>query len=154
MLFRSRLRAGDVCILSASCVLAPITIDVNIDAEEDAEAVVICAYYFAQVAKENSPVECFAYKLAAERFSDAMRAVRRVLFYSVERRLALFLLQEMLKKEDDTIHMTHEKLAKYLCSAREVVTRMLRQFADDGVVELSRKGIKVLDKTKLQRMAQ
>jgi CRP/FNR family transcriptional regulator len=149
-----RLRAGDVCILSASCVLAPINFDVHIDAEADSEAVVICAHYFAQIAKENSMVECFAYKLAAERFSDAMHAVRGVLFYSVERRLALFLLQEMPKEEGDTIHMTHEKLAKYLCSAREVVTRMLRQFAEEGVVEISRKGIKILDKTKLQRLAQ
>jgi CRP/FNR family transcriptional regulator len=70
-----RLYAGDVCILSASCVLAPITFDVNIAAEEDTRALVICAHYFAQVIQENCMVECFAYKLASVRFSDAMRAV-------------------------------------------------------------------------------
>lgn len=125
----------------------------NIDAEEDTRALVICAHYFAQVIQENCMVECFAYKLASVRFSDAMRAVRRVLFLSVEQRLAYFLLQEISNTGNASVCMTHEKLAKYLCSAREVITRMLRQFADEGIVTLNRGTITVRDKTKLQRLA-
>ena len=46
--------------------------------------------------------------------------------------------------------MTHEQIARHLGSAREVITRMLKHFASDGLLEVSRKGIKILDKKKLR----
>ena len=51
----------------------------------------------------------------------------------------------------DTITLTHEQIARYMGSAREVVSRMLKYFANEGIVEVSRKGIRILDKKRLRK---
>ena len=86
--------------------------------------------------QENIYVEAFAYKLASESFSDVMWAMQQVLFMSFDKRLALFLLEESANEQSDTIHMTHEQIARFVGSAREVVTRMLKYFSSEGYVEL------------------
>ncbi|PWM99611.1 MAG: Crp/Fnr family transcriptional regulator, partial [Massilioclostridium sp.] len=48
------------------------------------------------------------------------------------------------------LKITHEQIAKYMGSAREVVSRMLKYFEGEGIVALSRGGIQVLDKKKLK----
>lgn len=149
-----RLYEGDLCILSASCVLSAITFDVQIDAEEDSEVLFISAPYFQTLVERNIYVECFAYKVATDRFSDVMWAMQQVLFMSMDKRLAVFLWDEISKTEDDTVHLTHEQVAKDVGSAREVVSRMLKYFSSEGIVELSRGGIKVLDKKKLRKLAE
>ena len=58
-----RLFAGDVCILSASCVLDAVTFDVHIDAEEPVEAYCIGAGAFKRVMDENIYVRCYAYQM-------------------------------------------------------------------------------------------
>lgn len=147
-----RLREGDLCVLSASCVLSSITFEVYVDAEQDAQVVQVSAPVYSKLMKENIYVECFTYKLIADRFSDVMWAMQQILFMSFDKRLANFLWDELSNTQGDVIHMTHEQVAKYMGSAREVVTRMLKYFSAEGVVELSRGGIRVLDRKKLRQM--
>ena len=147
-----RLGSGDMCILSASCVLSSINFDVHIDAEEDSIVLMVGSLFFSGLTKKNIYVECFAYKLAADRFSDVMWAMQQILFMSMDKRLAIFLWDELAKSAGDTIHLTHEQAARYIGSAREVVTRMLKYFAGEGIVELSRGGIKIIDKQKLRSL--
>jgi CRP/FNR family transcriptional regulator len=147
-----RLFADDVCILSASCVLDAITFDVFIDAEEDTDVLLINSSVFHQLADENIYVKCFGYQLAAARFSDVMWAMQQILFMGADKRLAIFLSNEISKSGGDEIRMTHEQIARYMGSAREVVTRMLKYFAGEGIVELHRGGIRVTDKDKLRSL--
>ena len=147
-----RLYEGDICILSASCILNSITFEVHIDAEEDSEILLVNASTYSEVAKRNIYLETFSYKLAAERFSDVMWAMQQILFMSFDKRLAVFLTDELSKTQEDMVHLTHEQIAKYMGSAREVVTRMLKYFCDEGIVELSRGGVRVLDKQKLRSL--
>ncbi len=147
-----RLDHGDMCILSASCVLSSITFDVHIEAEENTDVFVVGSVKFAELIKNNIYIECFSYKLATDRFSDVMWAMQQILFMSMDKRLAIFLWDELAKSEGDVIHITHEQVARYIGSAREVVTRMLKYFAGEGIVELSRGGIKVIDKGKLRKL--
>ncbi|HBL83372.1 MAG: Crp/Fnr family transcriptional regulator [Clostridiales bacterium GWF2_38_85] len=147
-----RLYKGDVCILSASCIIRSITFDVHIEADEECEIVAISVSMFTKMTQNNIYVECFVYKTATDRFSDVMWAMQQILFMSFDKRLATFLTDELSKSEDDTIKLTHEQIAKYMGSAREVVTRMLKCFADDRIVELSRGSIKVIDKKKLRSL--
>ena len=146
--------AGDVSILSASCVMPAITFDVQIDAEDDTEVLLIHAGVLAQLVAESVYVERFLYQLAAVCFSNAMWAMQQILFFSFDKRLALFLLGEMEKSKDDVIRITHEQTSRYMGSAREVVSRMLKYFAEEGLVELSRGGIQVLDRKQLQKLAE
>ncbi len=145
-----RLGPGDMCILSASCVLSTITFDVSVDAVKDTELLLISAPFFAELSEKNIYVECFAYKLGTERFSDVMWAMQQLLFMSMDKRLAVFLWDEISKSGDSIVRITHEQVARYIGSAREVVTRMLKYFVSEGIVELSRGGIKIIDKQKLK----
>ena len=71
---------------------------------------------------------------------------------SVDKRLAVFLLDEAARTGSDTISLTQEQIAKYMGSAREVVSRMLKYFSAEGFVEVSRKGVKIIDKSALRKM--
>ena len=148
-----RLNPGELCILSASCVLKLIRFEVLIEAETECRILVVNAGFFSDLAARNIWVENFSYKVAAERFSDVMEAIQRIFFLSVDKRLANFLLEEMERNNCDVIPVTHELIARYIGSAREVVSRTLKSFYVLGAVELSRKGIKIVDKKLLRSMS-
>lgn len=147
-----RLFPGDICILSASCVLEAITFDVFIDAEEDTDVLLINSAVFHQIAEQNIYVKCFGYELATTRFSDVMWAMQQILFMGADKRLAIFLSDEIAKTGSDRIKMTHEQIARYMGTAREVVSRMLKYFAGEGIVALSRGEIRIVDKEKLHKL--
>ena len=123
-----RLFQGEVCILSASCVMDSVNFDLYIDAEEDTEAYCIGAGVFRQL-------------------------MQQILFMSADRRLAIFLTDELAKTGGADLHMTHDQIARYMGSAREVVSRLLKYFAGEGLVRLYRGGVTVLDKERLKQIA-
>ncbi|HPY53058.1 MAG TPA: Crp/Fnr family transcriptional regulator [Treponemataceae bacterium] len=148
-----RLRHGDICILSASCVISTITFEVHIDAEEDTKALLVSSSHFSDLFEANKNIQCFSYKLATERFSDVMWAMQQILFMSMDKRLAIFLWDEIASQsaqERPKLHYTHEQIAKYTGSAREVISRMLKYFSDEGIVTVSRGDITIINKPKLR----
>ena len=147
-----RLHAGDMCMLAASCVLQAVTFDVFVDAEEDSECYVVGGCAFANAAERIPSVKIFALETTVSRFSDVMWAMQQILFMSMDKRLAIFLLDEASKSGSDTVKMTHEQIAKYMGSAREVVSRMLKYFSSEGIVEVVRGGVKIVNKTKLRAL--
>jgi len=147
-----RLYPGDVCVLSASCILKTITFDVFIDAEEDSHILLVSSPDLLKITEENPYVQNYFLKTATERFSDVMWAMQQILFMSFDKRLAIFLLDELSKTGESTIRLTHEQIAKYIGSAREVVSRMLKYFENEGIVKLSRGGIEIVDKKYLLRL--
>lgn len=148
-----RLEAGELCTLTASCFMNEITFEVLVDTEKDSEVILISPSVFNQVAMDNVYVENFLYKETASRFSDVMWAMQQILFLSFDRRLALFLLEEQKKTGSSVLSMTHEQIAKYIGSAREVVSRMLKYFEEEGLVALSRGKIRILDTRELEMLA-
>lgn len=147
-----RLSPGEVCMLSASCVLQSITFDVYIDAEEPSECYMINAAAFHTISERVPAVKIFALETAVSRFSDVMWILQQIVFMSMDKRLAIFLYDEILSNGTDTITMTHEQIARHLGTAREVITRMLKHFAADGILNVTRKGIYITDKIKLQQL--
>lgn len=147
-----RLFAGDMCMLSASCVLNSVTFDVFVDSEEDSECIVIGGCAYAEISERVPEVKIFSLEAAVSRFSDVMWVMQQILFMSMDKRLAIFLSDEISKRGGDTVSLTHEQIAKYMGSAREVVSRMLKYFSNEGLVEVSRKGVKILDKKRLRAM--
>lgn len=147
-----RIYPGELCILSASCVLSSITFDVYIDAVEDSQVLQVSSSVISLLMHDNIYVEAFAYRAITERFSDVMWAMQQILFMSFDRRLAIFLLDESASLKSDELHMTHEEIARLMGSAREVVTRMLKYFSSEGYVELSRGMVKLTNKAALRRL--
>jgi CRP/FNR family transcriptional regulator len=146
------LEKDDICVMSASCVMSCIAFEVHIEAEDDTDVIQISAPIFASIVKDNLKVENFALRLAVDRFSDVMWAMQQLLFFSMDKRLAMYLYDEISKTKSLEISTTHEQIAKSLASAREVVTRLLQQFHKQGIVELSRGKISVIDRNKLSKL--
>ena len=148
-----RLFPGDMCILSASCVLENITFDVFVDAEENSDCIVVGGCAYEDLSRRMTEAKIFALESALGRFSDVMWVMQQILFMSMDKRLAIFLLDEVAKNGTDTVKLTHEQIAKYMGSAREVVSRMLKYFVSEGIISSSRTdGIKILDKKKLRAL--
>jgi hypothetical protein len=100
-----------------------------------------------KLVEENIYVKNYALELTASHFSETMWSFEQILFMSIEKRLAIFLLDETARRHSDTLKLTHEQIAKYMGSAREVVTRMLRNFSADGILESGRGDIISVHKT-------
>jgi CRP/FNR family transcriptional regulator len=147
-----RLFAGDVGILSASCVLDALTFDVYIDAEEDTDVLLTDAAAFRRLVEGNIHVRCYAYELATQRLSDMLWKMQQVLFLSADRRFAIFLLEESAQNGSGEIHLTHEQIARYMGTAREVVSRMVKYFNQEGWIKNSRGCIKIIDRQALEQL--
>ena len=148
-----RLSPGDICMLSASCVLQSIAFDVYVDAEVPSECLMISCSAFSSLSERIPEVKIFALETAVQRFSDVMWIMQQVVFMSMDKRLAIFLLDECLVNSSNTVMLTHEQIARHLGTAREVITRLLKQFANDGIVQVTRKEIIIIDKNRLRSIA-
>ena len=83
-----------------------------------------------------------------------MWVMEQILFMNMDRRLAIFLLEQANIEESDTVSLTHQEIADHMSTAREVVSRMLKYFANEGIVRVSRKGIDITDRKKLTEKAE
>ncbi len=148
-----RLFPGDVGVMAATCALVAVTFRIFIDAEEDTEVLLTDAGAFQQLAAGNVHVRCFGYELAAGRLSEMLRQLQQVIFLSADRRLALFLRRESRRQGKETLRLTHEQIARYMGSAREVVSRLLKEFARTGIVKPGRGVVTILDGARLDQLA-
>ncbi len=146
-----RIGKEESCVLSAACLLDSIAFDVHIEAIEDTEAIIVPSSVMNQIMKDNHRVELYFYKSTTERFSDVMWTMQQILFKGADKRLATFLWDEMIKGGSSVLTYTHEEMARYIGSAREVVTRILKYFANEGVVALSRGKIEIINKEELKK---
>ncbi len=144
---------GEVVFLSAPCAMRQITLEVMIDAEEETDLLVIDGSAYASVTSENIYAENFSLRAVTARLSDAIWVMEQIMFMRFDRRLAAFLLDEMDKSGHPQLKMTHDQIARYMGTAREVVSRMLRYFTSEGIVRQSRGTIELLDRKKLENLA-
>lgn len=148
-----RLFPRDLCLLSASCILRGLQYDVTIEAEKDTELWQIPAQRYKQLMEESAPVANYTNEVMAARFSDVMWLIEQILWKSFDKRLAAFLLEEVAIEGTSTLRLTHETIGNHLGHPREVVTRMLRYFQEEGMVRLSRGVVEIVDARALRRLA-
>ena len=145
-----RLFELDMCLFSASCMLRSIQFDVTIAAEKDTEFWVVPTEVYKGILEESAPAANYTNELMASRFSDVMWLMEQIMWKSLDRRLAAFLLEEASIEGSDRLKITHETIANHLGSHREVITRLLRYFQNEGMVRLSRGVIEITDADKLE----
>ena len=143
-----RVRKGDICVLSASCLMDAIVFDVLIEAVEETEILLLPSTVLNPVMEKNPYVELYLYKTMTERFSDVMWTMQQILFMGVDRRVARFLLEEAEHTGSRTLKLTHEEIARYIGSAREVVTKVLNYFVQEEAVSLGRGKVQITEKLK------
>ena len=149
-----RLLERDLCMLSASCMLSSIEFEITIEAEKDTEFWVIRPEIYKQMMLSSALISNYTNQIMATRFSDVMWLMEQVLWKSFDKRLADFLLQEADLEGSPVLKTTHEAIGNHLGNPREVVTRMLRYFQNEGLVHLTRGTIEIVNRAGLEKLAQ
>ena len=147
-----RLFDRDMCLFSASCMMRSIQFEVTIEAEKDSRLWIIPPEVYQRLMEESAPVANYTNELMASRFSEVMWLMEQIMWKSLDKRLAVFLLEEAAIEGTDELKITHETIANHLGSHREVITRMLRYFQNEGMVKLSRGMVTILDREKLEAL--
>ena len=147
-----RLFDRDICLFSASCVMPDVQFQVVIEAQKDTKLWVIPSCLFKNLMEESAAVANYANQLISGRFSEVMWLMEQVMWKSLDKRLAAFLLEESALEGTNALKITHEKIANHMGTAREVVTRMLRYFQSEGMVTLTRGTVELTDPKALQNL--
>lgn len=149
-----RLFEMDICLFSASCMMHSIQFDITIEAERDTDFWLIPTEVYKRMMETSAPLANYTNEIMASRFSEVMWLMEQIMWKSFDQRLAAFLLEEAGLEGSNQLKLTHEIIGNHLGSAREVVTRMLRYFQNEGMVKLSRGTVEILDPEKLRHLAQ
>lgn len=147
-----RLVEGDVSILSAACMMKGLDIELDMELEEDSIICTIPKGLFKDISEQNVKVKDYTLEMLSEKFSDIMWLFNQYVFSNVASRLADSILEHRALAATDMLAITHDALARDIGTAREVVTRLLKQFQTDGLVKLTRGHIEVLDAAKLGKV--
>ena len=140
-----RLFERDICLLSAACIMNSIQFEVVIEAEKDSEIWIVPPYIYKAIMDESAPVANYTNEIMATRFSEVMWLMEQVMWKSMDKRVAAFLIEEAAIEGNHQLKLTHEVIANHLGTHREVVTRMLCYFQDEGLVKLSRGTVALTD---------
>lgn len=147
-----RLFERDICLLSAACIMNSIQFEVVIEAEKDSEIWIIPPYVYKAIMDESAAVANYTNEIMATRFSEVMWLIEQIMWKSIDKRLAGFLLEEANLEGSDVLKLTHEAIANHLGTAREVVTRMLRYFQNEGYVKLTRGTVELTDRDGMEEL--
>ncbi|WP_299644662.1 Crp/Fnr family transcriptional regulator [uncultured Chloroflexus sp.] len=145
-----RFGRGESCILTTSCVLSQRNFPAIATVERDATAFIIDQATFRNWIDRYSPWRDYVFQLLSYRLATVMAIVDEIAFRRVDVRLAEFLLKHA-QGDPPTISATHQQIATELGTSREVVSRILADFNDNGLIRSSRGQIIVRDSEGLRR---
>ena len=149
----SRFFEMDMCLFSAACVMPNMQFDIFIEAEKDSEVWVIPACLYQNLMDESLAISNYSHDLITNHFSELMWLMEQIMWKSFDKRLAKFLLEECAVEGTNSLHITHEKIANHMGTAREVVTRMLRYFQSEGMVKLTRGTVDIINEKQLRKLS-
>ncbi|MFN3397433.1 MAG: Crp/Fnr family transcriptional regulator [Sulfurimicrobium sp.] len=143
-----RVAPGESCIITSSCLLGQNAYPARGIAEGMLTAVVLPRALFSLLIEQHPPFRAYVFNLFGERLADLMQLVEEVAFHKLDQRLAALLLGK-----GEVVHVTHQGLADELGSVREIISRLLKSFEEQGMLELGREQIRVLDARALRAIA-
>ena len=146
-----RVGSGECCFLTASCVMQETKFPAIAVAEEELEAVMLPSSVLQDWVGTNPVWRKYVFSLLASRLSNVAERVDDVAFQRIDKRLAEFMLN---KHKDNIVSMTHQAIALDLGTAREVVSRILKELEKDGVVQILRGKTEITDLPALTKIAE
>ena len=147
-----RLFDRDICLLSAACMISSLQFEVTISAEKDTDVYIVSPVLYKQLMQESVQIANYTNELMATRFSEVMWLVEQIMWKSLDKRVASFLLEESLIEGTPQLKITHETIANHLGTHREVITRMLRYFQSEGMVRLTRGAVEITNARQLEAL--
>ncbi len=146
-----RVSRGETCIVTTACLLTDNPYSAEAVAETDIDAVALAAGPFHDLVARSAAFRNFVFASFGNRLTGMMMLIEEVAFGRVDLRLARFLADR--RDGAGGLDVTHQALAVELGTAREVVSRQLKEFERRGLVALSRGRIQVLDPAALLALA-
>ena len=146
-----RVRPGELCILSLSSLLARTPYPASVAADGVTTVWALEAENFRALHASEPSLQR---EVAAELhrlLTGVMALVSEVAFKRVDERLAALVLEETAR--EGVLATTHDRLARHLGTAREVVSRLLENLSDDGVLEVERGHLRVVNRAALEQLA-
>ncbi|MGE5171415.1 MAG: Crp/Fnr family transcriptional regulator [Rudaea sp.] len=143
-----RVKPGESCLLSGSCLLGHTDYAATGEAETDVELLVVRPPDFHQLIATDEAFRNYVFAMFGERLATLMSLVEAIAYQKLDQRLAALLLEK-----GDPVRATHQSLADELGSVREIVSRLLRAFEDRGWVNLARERIAITDRAALAALA-
>jgi CRP/FNR family transcriptional regulator len=143
-----RVKPGEGCLLSGSCLLGHTDYTATGIAETDVELLIVPPAEFHALIAGDAAFRNQVFGLFGERLATLLTLVEAIAYQKLDQRLAALLLAK-----GDTVHATHQSLADELGSVREIVSRLLRAFEDKGWVDLARERIRIVDRAALATLA-
>jgi CRP/FNR family transcriptional regulator len=138
-----RFGLGESCILTASAILNHKTFPAIATVEREAEAVMLPAATFREWVRRYDLWRDFVFDLLSQRLSSVMAVVDEIAFRRMDARIASFLLAR--SRTQNPILVTHQEIAAELGSSREVISRLLQDFSEAGIIRSSRGEVEILD---------
>lgn len=145
-----RMRRGDICVVSLLALMNLLELDLYAEAEEPSRILVIPGAVYRQLHEENQTVRDFDHRLVIASLGQMVEIVSHVALASADEKTADLLLRSSSQMGTDILALTHEEIARDIGTAREVVSRILKQFQQDGMVRQGRGKIQILDKAALE----
>jgi CRP/FNR family transcriptional regulator len=146
-----RFGLGESCILSANAILSQKSFPAIATVEQEAEAVMIPADVFRGWVRRYDLWRDFVFDLLSQRLASVMEIVDEVAFRRMDARIAGLLVQRA--RRQNPVRITHQEIAAELGSSREVISRLLEDFARQGLIIAGRGEVEVLDATGLESRA-
>jgi CRP/FNR family transcriptional regulator len=136
-----RIEGGETCILTTACLLAGMEYAAEAIAETDVRVALLPRAAFTELMATSAVFRDFVFHAFGQRIADLLLVVEEVAFRRLDVRLARLLLDR--RDAVGAVHLSHQELAVELGSAREVVSRQLKDFERRGWVTLNRGRIDV-----------
>lgn len=146
-----RIHPGESCILTASCILSQQDFPAHAVVEEPVRAIGIPAGVLMDWTDRYEVWRRFIFGMMSSRLDDIMEVVDAVTFKRLDVRLAEFLLTKFA--DNQSILTTHQELASELGTAREVISRVLKDFEHRRLVRLERGIIHPVDLSGIKRLS-
>ena len=136
------INAGDICVLNASSILSNTRLTANAATISETGVLLLPAQNFLDLMAAHEEMRAFVYTHINERLASIMTLVSEIVFGKLDERLISYLLE---KSKAGTLRTTHQKIANDLGTAREVVSRLLKDLEKKGKLTLSRNHIRLID---------
>ncbi len=146
-----RFGLGESCILTANAILSQQSFPAIATVEQEAEAVMIPADTFRDWVRRYDLWRGFVFDLLSQRLSSVMALVDEVAFRRLDARVAALLLER--SRAQNPIRITHQEIAAELGSSREVISRLLEDFASRGLIRSARGMVEILNPQSLRTRA-
>ena len=138
------IKPGESCVMSFLGATCNGTSKIKAVVEEEAEVLILPVYKATELIRENPQWTQFIFELYNKRFEELLSVVNAIAFQKVDVRLYELLKTKVKMLKTDELNMTHQQIADELGTAREVVSRLLKQLERDKKISLGRNKIRIL----------